>query len=392
MGQPLSRTRHCLAKPPSQDKPIAIEIVSTKKERDKVFRFRYQVYVEEMGKKITSAEHRHRLLYDDMDDWGMLLYARAGKDIVGTKRLHMGCKNDFPQEYVDFFAMDKFQEFIPADQKPHKLSFSSKIMVAPHYRSSQALYLLVALSYELGRETGLQFNFCGCAPFMIPLYEKLGLRRYKANFQVPDYGLMIPHVLVVQDIDYLRRIQSPFWRIARRYPNSPEASQWFAREFPLSGKFINSQLLKAPELWQLLTAKLDGAPHKTVGLFHGLTEDEAMICAHTGHILHSGQADTIVHPDDMSNEIYIVLSGVVSVRRQLANRRQSRSLLHPGQVYGKKAFSAHSAHNATVTAQTDAELLVLPRPALERLQLVHPEIAAKLFRNIGSPLRKVVYA
>ena len=58
-------------------------------------------------------------------------------------------------------------------------------------------------------------------------------------------------------------------------------------------------------------------------------------------------------------------------------------ILRPGQVYGEKAFVAHSRQNATVIAQTGTEILVFPRHSIERLELQHPEVAAKLLHNIG---------
>jgi hypothetical protein len=216
------------------------------------------------------------------------------------------------------------------------------------------------------------------------MHEQLGHRRYKSNFFVPDYGYMIPSVNLLEDVDHLRQVRSPIWRLARKLNNSPESADWFAREFPdAATRYFNRQLITKEHLWQIIQDKLGRPPEKAINLFKGLSESEAMVCADAGHIVFCDQADVIVHPSDMSNEVFIVLNGTLVVRKQLAARRRSLSILRPGQIFGDAAVLAHSRQNVTLTAQTDTELLVLPRHGLERLQLQHPEIAAKFFRNFG---------
>lgn len=361
-----------------------VDLASTQREREKIYRFRYQVYVEEMGRSLSKADHKRRLLYDDMDDWGLLLYARVNAEIVGTVRLHLAFKEGFSQELALTLAMDKFQTFRPDGGSPRHLSFASKLMVAPHYRNSQVCHLLNSAYYEHCRQKGVIFNLIGCAPYLVALYERMGYRRYKSNFSVPDYGYMVPLVLVNEDVNYLHKVRSPFYRIARKLDNSPESAEWFAREFPdTSCRYINKQLTDQSSLWDILSHKLGQPPEKAVSLFHGLSDSEAMQCAHAGHVVYCEQGDTIVYPDDMSNEIFIPITGSLAVRKQLANRRQASTLLQPGQAFGEQTFIAHARQKATVTARTDTELLVLPRHGVDRLKLQHPEIAAKLLRNIG---------
>ena len=47
---------------------IAIKTAETADERDRIFRFRYDVYVDEMGKKPSVADHRNRVICDELDD------------------------------------------------------------------------------------------------------------------------------------------------------------------------------------------------------------------------------------------------------------------------------------------------------------------------------------
>ncbi len=368
---------------------IRVHIASSPREKERVYRLRYQIYVEEMGKRLSHVDHRHRLLYDDMDDWGYLFYATAGREIVGTVRLHVGYNHHFSPELVEAMAMDRFASFRPASGSPSPLSFASKGMTASHYRNSPVHHLLCQQYYETCRSLGVLFHFSGGALSLVAMHEHLGSRRYKGNFFVPDYGCMVPFVTILDDLDHLHRVRSPFAEVADKWPDSPETAAWFAREFPqASARYINKQLTGEAELWRLLGDRLGQRPEAAVGLFRGLSETEARICASAGHLVFCEQGETLVYPDDMCHEIFIVVAGSLRARGQQLGRRPSAAILRPGQAFGEYSYIARECHHATVVARTDAELLVLPRNALKRLTAQHPDVAAKLLRNLGARTAK----
>lgn len=384
MGQSLQRAEHPLQIGAPLADQVSVELATTRKEREKVYRFRYQVYVEEMGKILSSADHRRRLVVDseDADDRCMLFYARTGSQVIGTMRLHIGRANDYLPYLRDNMAFDRFDNF-PAKIPANQISYTSKTMVDPRFRRSQAFYLLSATLYETLRKMDCPFNFTVGAPYMVALYEQLGHRRYIGNFSVPGYGYMAPMVILMEDVDHLRQVRSPLWRIARKLENSPAAAEWFAREFPGAARYLNRQMIGKDDIWRMLADKLGRPQERAVPLFRGMSEAEAATCADAGHVILCEAGDAIVDPLDMCNDVFVIMSGVVSVRRQAPDRRPSVSILRPGQVYGEKAFVAQGRQNATVIAQTGTEILVLPRHSLERLETQHPLVAAKLFHNMG---------
>ena len=70
-------------------KPVIREAV-TPEERDEVFRFRYQVYVEEMGRYRSVADHEGRKLIEADDATARLYYATDGERPVGAMRHNWG--------------------------------------------------------------------------------------------------------------------------------------------------------------------------------------------------------------------------------------------------------------------------------------------------------------
>ena len=67
-----------------------IHIAETKDEKQAVYRFRYQVYVEEMGRYRSIADHENRLMTEPEDDHSRIFYAAEGDEVVATARLTWG--------------------------------------------------------------------------------------------------------------------------------------------------------------------------------------------------------------------------------------------------------------------------------------------------------------
>ena len=54
-----------------------IAFASTSDERERIFRFRYRIYVQEMGKQPSYADHVNSRLCDDMDQNNGRRYMRS---------------------------------------------------------------------------------------------------------------------------------------------------------------------------------------------------------------------------------------------------------------------------------------------------------------------------
>src|SRR2546423_14712588 len=59
-------------------------------DREALFRFRYSIYVEEMGRYRGIADHEGRRLVEPEDAHSILYGARDDQEIVGTSRMTLG--------------------------------------------------------------------------------------------------------------------------------------------------------------------------------------------------------------------------------------------------------------------------------------------------------------
>jgi predicted GNAT family N-acyltransferase len=183
----------------------SIQVAHSDSEREKIYEFRYRIYIEEMGKPYAHADHERKILTDELDDGAMLLYATRNREVIGTVRINWGISHYALDFFRQMFDLEKFSAF-PSPT----LSFCSRLMVERSARSSSLAARLSTAAFVAGRERGIQFNFIHCVPQLAPLFQRMGFRHYKDSFHDPEVGTQIPLVLLLDDLDHLKRVRSPF--------------------------------------------------------------------------------------------------------------------------------------------------------------------------------------
>lgn len=293
--------------------PIVVGIAETAEDKDAIFKLRYQIYHQEMGKQI-KADHERQMIVDELDDDGYLFFAKIGSQVVGTVRLHIGTAADFPHSIQDYFQLHQFQTYSP--DRPI-LSYSSRLMVSPRYRSSQVLHYILAEMYRFGIEREVAFNFCYCAPQLVALYEQLGYRRFTKNVNHPETGFNVPMVLIPDDVHYMRKVRSPFYRLAKKLgkPHVQQSVDWFAQQFPNAKQYIVQRALGEDEFWTIINVKLSQSFQNQQYIFQGLNEQELKLLLRRSTVLECNEGDLIIKDFNVGHEMFIVLTGAVEVSK-----------------------------------------------------------------------------
>ena len=63
-----------------------IRLATTAEEREQVFKLRYSIYVEEMGKSQHYADHKHKKVEEPLDSSANIFAAFQNGRVVGTIR------------------------------------------------------------------------------------------------------------------------------------------------------------------------------------------------------------------------------------------------------------------------------------------------------------------
>jgi predicted GNAT family N-acyltransferase len=189
---------------------IEVKRVTTEQELEAVFRFRYQVYVRDQSRDEPYADHLNKQLREPLDKSGWILGAYDNGKLIGTLRTN-------PRNQG---ALDGYESLYGIDRLPRetqmRASITTKLMVNSDRRGGMVAIRLAKLSFQLGLEHGVHFDFVDARDITVPLFEKLGHRVLDRNLQHPVYGRANLMRLNLLDAQHLSSINSPFLSIVQK--------------------------------------------------------------------------------------------------------------------------------------------------------------------------------
>lgn len=204
---------------------IPVRIATTEDELTAIYRMRYEVYVEQQEKPLPTADHKLRIVRDDLDDVATNFYVgNNARELVACGRATIGV---WPRFCDLAFRLPAFTGF---DRKD--FYYISKVMLNPRLRVPTAVPSIFKAMYRDGRQRKTPFGIANCNPRLIPVYERFGWRRFGSEFTDPSAGPQIPILIVAPDVVYLRKIKSALVPIAEEFPDEPRFFGWFETNFP----------------------------------------------------------------------------------------------------------------------------------------------------------------
>ena len=94
------------------------------------------------------------------------------------------------------------------------------------------------------------------------------------------------------------------------------------------------------------------------------------------------RGQTIIHQDEMSREMYILLNGTAEARVNTAGHSRLVARLQHGEVFGDMGLIRGQKQPAEVVAIEDVEVLAINEHFLRRVKQRYPRIAAQIFFNL----------
>ena len=198
---------------PGEDFLAALEpvhVARTEEELEAVYRFRYTVYVEELARKLGSADHDRRWVHDPEDDASHTthLYTSSAAGVDGVVRLRHWQPGEVPDKDWRAFSMDRFPGL-----RDLGTTEMGRLMVRPDQRGQLKLVALACAGYELSAgQWGLDVAFANCAAGLVRHYRKLGMRRYAGRLVPTPDGVEVPLVMFLSDEEQYRA-SGPFFSL-----------------------------------------------------------------------------------------------------------------------------------------------------------------------------------
>ena len=366
------------------DQGTTILLAVSEAERQEVYRFRYAVYVEEMGKSPPDANHERRVLMDRFDATASLYLLRDGEGaLVGTLRINHLAALESAQEALRPIPLEPLLE--QASLK--NLSYTSRLMLRAEWRGGSSLALLCNRIFADSLEEGIRFDLCHAHPGLIELYEQLGYRRFCAGITLPGVGYQVPMLLALRDRAHLRRCRSPLMRnpaLARVLESEDNAEGdrlWLAQQ---SQRYwgLNHRLVDPDHFWALAGDALR-QPAQGLPLLQGLSDEQSRRLLKTGTVMQCLAGDRIVSQGEPRQDLFVVMEGFAEISREEQGQRLGLAVLKPGDVFGEMGFLGRSQRSADVVAATDMRVLVLTQAFLNKALRTQPEAMALVLRNLA---------
>ena len=359
-------------------KPEIHEAV-TSEERLKVFQFRYDTYVEEMGRYRSVANHEERTLVEPEDETARLYLAIDGENVVGTMRHNWGGDAPICDRQIKQYSMQPFLDHIPADQ----MIVGERFMVAPDHRGTDLILRLFRKYLNFVNEHRIQLIFGDCEPHLLNLYLGMGFRTYAArNVNSPETGYLIPLVMVPEDIVYMQQINSPIIKFLEDFGKDAMVPDCLSELLPEGGVVLSQTLMSNSGYM----AEIDHAiqlSESPVHLFDGLSAEEQQRCLAKSNAIECKAGDHLIKKGNVAQNMFVVLSGnlEVQVDGDVVNVCSS------GDIVGEMAFLLESPRSADVFVATDGtQVLSLSESNLKKLSKGDPELASKLLLNLSKLL------
>jgi len=114
-------------------------------------------------------------------------------------------------------------------------------------------------------------------------------------------------------------------------------------------------------------------------------EDLALLLTYCELVL-ADQGDVIIKKGDVSDSLFLVVSGQVRARIRVGGHDTSLGTMEPGEVFGEVAMLSQTARSADVVADSPARMLRLTSANFQELMTNHADLAVRMLFNMSRQL------
>jgi hypothetical protein len=351
----------------------------TEEEKNAVYRFRYDIYVTEMGRYGQAADHARKHLKEPEDETARIFYAAEDGAVVATGRYSWGGDAPFTEHLIEHYGLAPFLEELP----PAAIAVAERGMVEPSLRGTSIFQDLNDYAGMFINENRVQLMFGACEPHLLSLYVGQGLRTFSSkNINSAEAGYLIPLVSVVEDVEYLRRIGAPIPPSRKDFGADARIPDCVDRLITNGGSVMSQRLVESGAYFDEIEDALDELSENQLSALAGLREEDAAHALGKSNIIEYRAGDRVLKKGGVARNMFVVLAGNLEVRDEDTLLR----VLSPGDILGEIAFLLERPRTADVYAATDGRLLSLSEGTLRDSIRADPEIAAKLLLNISKIL------
>ena len=292
-----------------------VNVVTTQEEREALYRFRYEIYVEELKRDYPDADHERKWLRDkdDEQDYAVNLYVGPLERIVGALRLLIWPAGETPEDYHRMFSMEVFpglEDLVTAEM--------GRLMVRPTSRGGAIFPSLISAMYEHLVARGVEFCFLYCVPGLVKHYRKtIGARPYGGRLIPAGSSVGVPLAIVVSDSDHFAESGAIFSAFSKKHFDTAGRAKLELSRFMhiLEGESVPVRLDEAA-VWGEFQGQLLEGESSVPAFLSSLSPTAIRMLTSSGFILDLSPGDVIAKSGTEEREVYVILNGVFEVCSQ----------------------------------------------------------------------------
>ena len=211
------------------DVPLTAKQAIAESDRVAAFQLRYSVYIAEQGKPYPEADHERQLLTDELDEQSHIIVvsgAERESGIAGTVRASWFDAATTYARFAETFEIPRFAAFPTAE-----ISVCSRLAASMEHRHARVRELLFESIYHRGLDRNTRLCFATCAPILLRMFRKYGFREFSPPLSDATVGKLHRTLLVLDDIEHLTRVGSPFCAIAQQRGIGVKPRPWLSQIF-----------------------------------------------------------------------------------------------------------------------------------------------------------------
>ncbi len=360
---------------------VRIIDVKTDDDRERLYRFRYRIYAEEMKKRLPGMNHQRKTYQDAQDEYAQLL-AAVDQDtgrIVGTARTMRPAHGPLPEHIASELNKDPMVQALGGEA----VSYTSAMMVDPAYRGKTVASLLALALYRKALRGGLAVDVCVSEIGLVRLYHQLGYRPYWHPFRPhAGSGLRVPMVIAVRDKGYLEQVDSPFKGLCRA--DDDDGGETIRRVKALYPLCEDPPV--SPTEKRALWAALAHGPviEEKLSIFNEFEPEEIEDLLETYPQVTIAAGESLYREGEIERGMGVILEGRLGVSFDFRRNPHILAVLGEGEVCGEMSSLLGTDRTANLVALEESRILFLPANLLDRLAKKDASAAARAGRNLAT--------
>jgi len=349
----------------------------TEEELFAIQRFRYEICVsEQKDKKHFEINHEKKII-ESPEDKGAgtyLFYTGSSENITGTIRVNIWDSVEFYKQKANIYSLNLFPNI-----KNLKILETNYFMVTPIKRGSAITLSLISRALDIiANEHIWDINFSTCVPGLIKSYYRLGLRTYGGQPIATPVGFLLPLIIISNDLDHLKRINSPWLPTFAALKKRNRLSQKDLSAFIHIAEGYRGIETDPEAIFKEIENSLSQAMNSDLTSI--LPADILERFSKTGFVLDLDPGSVVVQEGGVDQDLFLILDGVAEVRKG----NQYIRTLTKGDIFGEINFlNEPSNRTASVIVTVPSRILILRKTTLKRLETDSPQDALAVYKALS---------